>query len=131
MELLGVEGSYTNLPNVIFKPLKMKIWTIQFSFLGILKKKSYLLSDQSYGEWVIFQKKVPRFYFYAFNEAGDPNLLTRFIQDNKLNFEKALLMILKSHGYQDVTFEDNTSAKLGKGAYEDLDLLEILPLAPT
>lgn len=60
------------------------------------------LPDAAYGEWILYDNDVPRFYFTAFDEAGTTDAIVDYAARHNLDISDALIRLLAQHGYTNV-----------------------------
>lgn len=83
----------------------------------IFKKSNrylYKLPDTAYGEVLILQNQLPKFYYSAFKEDGELGAIANFSKENQLDLEETVLRVLKNSNYDELTYKQNTSFKILK-----------------
>lgn len=107
---------------------KLRLTYSYRSFLGFSKAKEYLLPDSAYGEWLVYEGRMPRFYFKAFDDSGVPNSIAEYADKNNIEVERLLTELLKSKGYRNINFSPKGAlfSAASKGGVEDVELLELV-----
>jgi len=60
------------------------------------RQKSILLPDQSYGQWIIYEKLLPKYHVNCFDTNSDSNIkIKELLSDKKQSIEKILERINK------------------------------------
>ncbi|NVJ46335.1 MAG: hypothetical protein HWE07_04380 [Cytophagia bacterium] len=68
-----------------------QVWSLR----GIIELVD--LGDQSYGEWIIYENKLPRFHISCFRTDSESNsLLNQLIQKNEWSIERVIDTINQS-----------------------------------
>lgn len=72
--------------------------------LGILITKAITLSDFTYGEFIIYEKNIPRFYFSV--HENNNRILIKEAQKQNKTIQIYVADLLKQLGYSNVHYEE-------------------------
>ncbi|MEQ9286189.1 MAG: hypothetical protein RIG77_04730 [Cyclobacteriaceae bacterium] len=87
------------------------------------------LPDSAYGEWIIYQKNEPKFYFCAFKENGEVNRIASYAREKKMDMECFLVELLRTREYTDLAtkFTGTLSIPLRqKSSMQEFELMQIV-----
>lgn len=77
-------------------------------YSGFNKSQKIELSDQSYGEWIIYENRLPKYHVNLFDKSNESNkLLFELINNKGIDFEKILDQINKENNAHLCLTNDN------------------------
>jgi hypothetical protein len=104
---LAVYSLHQMVPvNLIFRDITISYRVCTSLFVdghGIHKVDRIVLPDSAYGEYIFYEKYVPRFHISIFNSNGEMNELGRAIQSSAKEAEETLISIFAANGHRQIS----------------------------
>ncbi len=121
------------MPNFELIRIVKRFKIIPSLYLGIkgcFKINYCSFPDSVYGEWIIYQKSMPAYYFSAFNQDSiKSDRLIEYAKKNSLEFETFLAKLLRKKGYKNINSVCKNSILIHyykKSYIADIPLLQIV-----
>ncbi len=120
------------LPKIKLLKIRMRfrvIPSLHISIRGVHKIEYLGLPDSSYGEWIIYQGNIPKYYFSFLNDDGVENKISQYIDKHNTEYESFLIKLLRSEGYKNINFIHKNSILIyyhKKSYIADIPLLQIV-----
>lgn len=114
---------------LVNKHLKLRITPCLSKNEKSLNTNKYSLPDSTYGEWIIFQNSLPRFYFCAFNKDGANNRIVSYAIDNNLDIGNYLVDLLRLKGYKKLDTKNNKCLGIlleDKSSIQEFKLMQLI-----
>lgn len=97
--------------------------------IGSFNWLDYKLPDMSYGDFLILQNRLPKFYFRCFDEDGKDKELTKHLAQDASGFQNGLIKILTLQGHENLSITTSTWFSLSNWAKvgaKDFNVSEII-----
>ena len=95
------------------------------------KVKDYLVSYPYYGEFLIYGRNQPLFYFGCLDELGDKKKLLSNLPESETAVEDLLIELLENEGYTDLSaMPPKRLFKKDFVGSEEVEVIEIVDIEP-